>query len=781
MNDTVSTDTENNLSTKITMIVFWGLFIVGLGFAGLLLHDIETNTIERREASADSIAYRIYSTHSENGSLSDSIKDELTRISTSLDIIKIEIQQKNKIISQVENEVETQQTESISRTIQNTSAKQDPYTLIVTFIKLEETIHNERKQLLIILGTLLLVFGVILKLLLERILNKPMTDMVMSAQEISSGNVKQKFDDQRNDEFGYLARFINTAIQNMRNQENEAYQAKEFAEVTLRSIGDGIVTTDKYGKIMFMNPVAENLSGYLLEEVYGQQLTDVMQLICETTKKDLPHPIDSCLERNKIIDLESDCVLLHKDGTHIPVTNSAAPIQDNNKQLLGGIMVFHDVSEARSLQQELSYQASHDHLTGLYNRREFDQELHAALLHAKRDKHEHTLCYMDLDQFKVVNDTCGHAAGDMLLRELSEKLKIGLRKSDVLARLGGDEFALLLLHCDMDRAVTIAENIHQVVNEFIFQWEGKSCQVGVSMGLASLSPTFKNSAEVLAATDIACYTAKEDGRNRIHIYQADDKKLIQRREEMSMVGKVRQALSENLFVLFAQPIVSTGNVRDCKHYELLIRLKSEEGEYISPVKFLPAAEKYQLMTEVDSWVVKNAFQLLVDSSQQKNDFSLAINLSGQSINDTKFLKFIVDKIDECKVDASRICFEITETAAINNFDHAIDFIKTLKKHNCKFALDDFGTGVSSFEYLKRLPVDYLKIDGAFIKQLDSNKIDRAMVKAINEVAVIMGMKTIAEFVENEEIYKILNDIGIHYAQGYWVSKPDMASKVIQEY
>jgi len=763
------------------MIVFWGLFIVGLGFAGLLLHDIEKNTIERREASADSIAYRIYNTHLESDSLSVSIKDELARFSTSLDIIKIDIQQNDKIVSHVENDIATQQTESISRTIQNTSAKQNPYTLIVTFSKLEETIHNERKQLLIILGTLLLVFGVILKLLLERILNKPMTEMVMTAQEISSGDVTQKFNDQRNDEFGFISRFINSAIQNMRNQELEAYQAKEFAEVTLRSIGDGIVTTDKYGKIMFMNPVAEHLSGYLLDEASGKQLTDVMQLICEKTNNNLPHPIDSCLASNEIIDIESDCVLVHKDGTHIPVTNSAAPIQDNKKQLLGGIMVFHDVSEARSLQQELSYQASHDHLTGLYNRREFDQELNAALLHAKRDLHEHTLCYMDLDQFKVVNDTCGHAAGDMLLRELSEKLKIGLRKSDVLARLGGDEFALLLLHCDIERAVKIAENIHKVINEFLFQWEGKSCQVGVSIGLASLSPTFKDSAEVLAATDIACYTAKEEGRNRIHIYQADDKKLIQRREEMSMVGKVREALSENLFELFAQPIVSTINVRDCKHYELLIRLKSEDGGYISPAKFLPAAEKYQLMTEVDYWVVQNAFQLMVESSQQKNDFSLAINLSGQSINDTKFLKFIVDKIDEFNVDASRICFEITETAAINNLDHAIDFIKTLKKHNCKFALDDFGTGVSSFEYLKRLPVDYLKIDGAFIKQLDSNKIDRAMVKAINEVAVIMGMKTIAEFVENEEIYKILNNIGIHYAQGYWVSKPDLAGKIIQEY
>jgi len=781
MNDNISTDTDNNLSTKITMIVFWGLFIIGLGFAGLLLHDIERNTIERREASADTIAYRIYSTHLESGSLSASIKDELTRISTSLDIIKIEIQQNDKIISHVESDVETQQTESISRSIQNTSAKQKPYTLVVTFSKLEDTIHNERKQLLIILGTLLLIFGVILKFLLERILNKPMTEMVLTAQEISSGDVAQKFDDERNDEFGFLARFINTAIQNMRNQELEAYQAKEFAEVTLRSIGDGIVTTDKYGKIMFMNPVAEELSGYLLDEVSGKQLTDVMKLICEGTNNNLPHPIEGCLARNKIIDIDSDCVLVHKDGSHIPVTNSAAPIQDSKKQLLGGIMVFHDVSEARTLQQELSYQASHDHLTGLYNRREFDQELNTALSHAKRDKHEHVLCYMDLDQFKVVNDTCGHAAGDMLLRKLSKKLKTGLRKSDVLARLGGDEFALLLLHCDIERAVKVAENIHQMINDFIFQWEGTSCQVGVSIGLASLSHTFKDSAEVLAATDIACYTAKEEGRNRIHIYQADDKKLTLRREEMSMVGKVREALSGNLFELFAQPIVSTSNVHDCKHYELLIRLKTEDGEYISPARFLPAAEKYQLMTEIDSWVVQNAFHLMIDSSQQKNDFSLAINLSGQSINDTKFLKFIVDKIAEFNLDASRVCFEITETAAINNLDHAIDFIKTLKELSCKFALDDFGTGVSSFEYLKRLPVDYLKIDGAFIKQLDSNKIDRAMVKAINEVAVIMGMKTIAEFVENEEIYKILNDIGIHYAQGYWVSKPDLASKIIKEY
>ena len=782
MDNNISSDTDNSLSTKITMIVFWGLFIVGLGFASLLLHNIEENTIERREASVDTIAYRIYSKHLKNGELLPSIEDEITRITASLNIIKVDIQQNNELIRHIENDVNIKQSESISRVIQNTSDNLNPYKLTVTFTGLEETIHNERKQLLIILGTLLLVFGIILKFLLERILNKPMTGMVVTAKAISSGDVKQTFDEQRNDEFGYLARFINTAIQNMYNQEQEAYRAKEFAEVTLRSIGDGIVTTDEYGNIMFMNPVAEQLSGHKLDEVRGRPLVEIMPLVCESSNSVLPHPIGTCLQRNEIIDVETDCVLLQKDGAHIAVTNTAAPIQDNNKQLLGGIMVFHDVSEARSLQQELTYQASHDHLTGLYNRREFDQELKLALLHAKRDNHEHALCYLDLDQFKVVNDTCGHAAGDLLLQKLSDKLKSSLRKSDIFARLGGDEFALLLLHCDLKKAETIAENIHKQVNEFLFEWEGKVCQVGVSIGVTALSAEFKDANELLAATDIACYTAKEEGRNRVHVYQANDMKLKKRREEMNMVTKVREALSGNHFELFAQPIVSAINVRDCKHYEVLVRLKGENDEFISPAKFLPAAEKYQLMTEVDSWVIHNSFQLLIASTKQKkSDFSLAINLSGQSINDTKFLKFIVDKIDEFKVDASRICFEITETAAINNLDHAIHFIQTLKKHHCKFALDDFGTGVSSFEYLKRLPVDYLKIDGAFIKQLDANKIDRAMVKAINEVAEVMGMKTIAEFVENKAIYNILNDIGIDYAQGYWVSKPEMASKIIQEY
>lgn len=782
MNTVMSSDTDNSLSTKITMIVFWGLFIVGLGFAGLLLHNIEENIVERREASADSIAYRIYSKHLKNGLLLSSFKDELMSISASLNIIKIDILKHNELITHIKNNPLIENTETLSRLIQNTSDNKSPYKLVVTFTGLEETIHNERKQLLIILGTLLLIFGIILKLLLERILNKPMTDMVIAAKAISSGDVKQTFNEQRKDEFGYLARFINAAVKNMYNQEQEAYKAKEFAEVTLRSIGDGIVTTDEHGNITFMNPVAEKLSGHLLDDVGGKPLIEIMPLICEVSNNILPHPIHTCLEKNEIIDVETDCVLLHKDGTHIPVTNTAAPIQDNNRQLLGGIMVFHDVSEARSLQQELSYQASHDHLTGLYNRREFDQELKLALLHAKRDNHEHALCYLDLDQFKVVNDTCGHAAGDMLLQKLSEQLKSGLRKSDVLARLGGDEFALLLLHCDIQKAEKIAENIHKQINEFVFEWEGKICQIGVSIGLTSLSSEFQDANEILAATDIACYTAKEEGRNRIHVYQANDMKLKKRREEMNMVTQVRESLSKNSFELFAQPIVSSQDVRDCKHYEILIRLKGEGGEYISPIKFIPAAEKYQLMADIDRWVIHNSFQLIIDlSKHKKTDFSLAINLSGQSINDTKSLQFIVDKIAEFQVDASRICFEITETAAINNLDQAIHFIETLKKHNCKFALDDFGTGVSSFEYLKRLPVDFLKIDGAFIKQMDGNKIDRAMVKAINEVAVVMGMKTIAEFVENEAIYKILNDIGINYAQGYWVSKPELASKIIQEY
>ncbi len=778
--DVIETDASSSLSTKITVIVFWGLVIIGLSFTGILLQNIKKDTLESRETVADSIAYYIDTLVNTDTSFSDlsgpSVSKKLTHIISSHENIKIELRKNNKLINYAQNSFQSIATNEFVREINSSGYVPDKLMLHVIFPSFDEIIRVERKQLLVTLGALLLSFGVVLKVLLERILNLPMSKMVSTAQSISTGR-HEDFDEKRNDEFGYLARFINRAIEQTRASEYESIRAREFAEVTLRSIGDGVITTDASGNITFINPAAEMLSGYTLESARSKSLAEILPLVNEESGDEVIHPILSCLEKKQLIEIDSNCALVRNDKTIIPVATSVAPITDNAENLLGAVMVFHDVSEARSLQRELSYQASHDHLTGLYNRREFDRELKQALAHAKRDNHTHALCYLDLDQFKVVNDTCGHAAGDVLLKKLSDEIRHTLRKSDVFARLGGDEFAVLLLHCSIERATVVAESIRKLINDFSFQWDEKIFQISASIGMAKISNTANNADEILAAADMACYAVKEAGRNRVHVYQENDELLLKRHDEMNMVSAVRIALKEDSFELFAQPIVSTGNDKDCKHYEVLIRMKDEDGAYILPYRFIPAAERYQLMSSLDRWVVHNSIKYMLEKTDN-TDFSLAINLSGQSINEDTFLQFVIDEIETSGVDASRICFEVTETAAVNNLAHAVIFIETLKKYRCRFSLDDFGTGVSSFEYLKRLPVDYLKIDGAFVKHMHESAIDRAMVKAINEIAEVMGMQTIAEFVENEAIFNVLNDIGVNFAQGYWISKPASIEEII---
>jgi diguanylate cyclase (GGDEF)-like protein len=436
------------------------------------------------------------------------------------------------------------------------------------------------------------------------------------------------------------------------------------------------------------------------------------------------------------------------------------------------------VREARALQRELTYHASHDPLTGLYNRREFDRELQRALDHTRRDGEEHALCYLDLDQFKVVNDTCGHAAGDQLLQKLTAFLRDRLRKADVLARLGGDEFGVLLVHCPMDRAIKVAENLRVAIREFRFAWGDKSFQVGVSVGLVPVTQEQSGVAEILSAADMACYAAKEEGRNRVHVYQLDDENMHRRRDEMSMVSAVRRALAEDRFDLFAQPIVSIPD-KKVMHHELLIRMRDQDGGYLSPGAFLPAAERYQLMSDIDRCVIRKAIKLLQDSQKAGSELHVSINLSGQSIGEEGFLSYVTERLDLLGACATQVCFEVTETVAVNNLSLAVSFIETIKRYGCKFSLDDFGAGVSSFGYLKNLPVDFVKIDGVFIRAIDNSEVDEAMVKAISQVARVMGMQTIAEFVENREGFDRLEKIGIDYAQGYWIEKPRPIADVFQ--
>jgi diguanylate cyclase (GGDEF)-like protein/PAS domain S-box-containing protein len=764
---------RSSLSTQVTVIVFWGLIIAGLLFATLLLNNRELETREARAALTDSIAYQIDLQLHEPEPDRIRLQSLLERLLQARPDVGVLVVLHGEELLRHGPQYAGGEPQSFTRQLDVIDASSEHHDGAVTvlFPNIEQTLHSERSRLLLSLGALLLLFGVILRGLLERVLTLPMAEMVDTARRISQGQSDASFRSDRADEFGYLAQFINHALQAVRKSELEAQRSKELAEVTLHSIGDGVITTNHNGRVMYMNPVAQRLLGVDFEDIRGQFLPEVMPLVGEADGMPLEHPILPCLRENRTVELDTDCALKLHGGMLIPIADSAAPIRDRHGAVRGAVMVFHDVSVARNLQHELSYQASHDPLTGLYNRREFDREIQRVLELVERDGQEHTLCYLDLDQFKVVNDTCGHAAGDQLLHKLTDYLRSKLRKADVLARLGGDEFGLLLMHCPLLRALDVAENLRETVNAFRFHWQGKTFQIGVSIGVVELTERIGTAADALAAADMACYAAKDDGRNRIHVYRPDDEDLVRRREEMTMVSAVQRALADNTLELFAQVIAPVQEEMRLPHYEILVRMRDPEGNYVAPGAFIPAAERFQLMSSIDRWVVGHAVHLAAAQSRRGHPTELSINLSGQSLSEDQFLEFVVHQIERSGVSPEHLCFEITETAAINNLARAVRFMTTIRRLGCHFALDDFGSGMSSFGYLKSLPVDVLKIDGGFIRHVHENQVDRAMVKAIREVAELMKMKTVAEFVENAEILEVLRQIGIDRAQGYHLGRP----------
>jgi diguanylate cyclase (GGDEF)-like protein len=423
---------------------------------------------------------------------------------------------------------------------------------------------------------------------------------------------------------------------------------------------------------------------------------------------------------------------------------------------------------------KLTYQASHDALTGLVNRREFELRTERALLSARQMGRVHALCYMDLDQFKVVNDTCGHIAGDELLRQFTTMWQPSVRDRDTLARLGGDEFGVLLENCPLDKAFEVAELLRQTAHDFRFVWQEKSFLVGVSIGLVVIDQNSESVVNLLSCADAACYAAKDKGRNRIHVYQPTDDRLVQRHGEMQWVSRISQALEENRFRLYCQRISSLhAELAEQQHFEILVRMIDETGQMVLPMAFIPAAERYLLMPAVDRWVIGHVFELCSQMGvhERMAGSTCTINLSGASLSDENFLVFVQEQFRLFQVPPSFICFEITETAAISNLTDAIALMRALKQIGCRFSLDDFGSGLSSFTYLKHLPVDYLKIDGSFVKDMANDPIDYAMVQSINNIGQLMGLQTIAEFVESEAVMHKLKEVGVDFAQGVWIDEP----------
>ena len=527
-----------------------------------------------------------------------------------------------------------------------------------------------------------------------------------------------------------------------------------------------VIITDLQGNIEYINPKFCQVTGYTQAEVIGKNPRVLSSgETSATVYSDLWATIAAGREWRGELHNKT------KNNDHYWCRNSISAVKNHLGEISHYISVQEDITNEYQLSEQLNYQACHDTLTGLINRAEFERRAKRLLATLLTDNREHALCFIDLDQFKVVNDTCGHIAGDELLRQLSCALQARVRQSDTLARLGGDEFAVLIENCSLEHAEHVALALQETIQGFHFSWQEHTFRVSASIGLVAINETAYDLSDLLSRADSACYMAKDLGRNRIHVYHPEDRELAQRQGEMKWVARIYLALAEERFCLYAQAIEALNNSAG-KHYEILLRLKGEKGEIIPPGAFLPAAERYNIITQLDRWVVEQCCQLLLTNPVFLEQINfISINLSGQSLTDESFLDFVITQLQQPSIDCNKICFEITETAAIANLTRAMKFISTLKGLGCKFALDDFGSGLSSFAYLKNLPVDYLKIDGMFVKGLVHDPIDHAMVKSINEIGQIMGMKTIAEFVENDEIKGMLREIGVNYVQGYGIGKP----------
>ncbi len=747
-----------------------------------------------------------------------------------------------------------------------------------------------------------IVAGLIL-LIFYRLVARHLNKIARYAEQLDINTLDRTFEFNRKknppenqDELDVLKTALSNMQRNLAQTTQSLREREQNLATTLDSIGDAVIATDVKGMVTRINPVAEQLTGWLSEEAKGQPIKSIFPIIDATTREPIESPIEKVIKMGEIIYLSNHTTLISKDGTEYQIADSAAPIRDEEDNILGMVLVFHDVTEQYQLrmatakskrdlqaimdhspsiidvkdtegrftfinqqfekifnvqlediigktlhdifpkdiaerikhndaavletqqtleseevaphdnglhsyisikfplfddegkiyslcsistditdrkraEDKLSFQASHDGLTGLVNRREFERRVDRLIESVQQDGGMHALCFMDLDQFKVVNDTCGHTAGDEMLRQLASLLLKTVRHRDTLARLGGDEFGVLMEHCSLDDAHRVVTSLQKAIQDYQFLWEGHSFKAGVSMGLVSITEMTANRTELLKDADAACYMAKDKGRNRIHVHHAEDAEMVKRHGEMQWVTRIQQALEKDYFCLYAQSIVPLDGGVDV-HYELLIRMVDNKGEIIPPGAFLPAAERYNLITNIDLWVIDKVFTLLETNPVflEKVDF-IAINLSGQSLADMNFQKFVINKLIKSNFSPEKICFEITETAAISNLSTANLFITKMRVFGCQFSLDDFGSGLSSFGYLKNMEVDYLKIDGMFVRDIVDDPIDRAMVKSINEIGHVMGMKTIAEFVENDEIKGMLREIGVNYAQGYGIDKP----------
>lgn len=780
------------LPAKITGVVFWGLVLIGFTIAVFMLQGKEQSLKQQYNTDSDLLAHSLESILSKNTAFSDIkifINKEFSHYQEQFRFNAFTLKQGDTVFQFGAFEAnDTRYTQSIIvNTGQDTSIE---YELNIFYPNINDVVVAERKDMLLSIGALVFLFGLILQKTLQYILTNPFLKLLNSAQQFARGDTAARFDESTSDEFGFLSKFINEALDSIEQQQREVHRAlarakkselalykeKELAEVTLHSITDAVITTNAQTRINFMNPVAERLLGLLKEETRGKLIAEIFQLVDEDSRKTIENPLVQLLENQSIEPVIKDTALRRHNGELLSIELSVAPMRNETNEVIGGVVVFQDVSEARRMTSQLSFQAKHDELTGLFNRRVFEQKLQEMLEDARYHENEHVLCYLDLDQFKVVNDTCGHIAGDELLRQLSTELSGSIRETDLLARLGGDEFGILLENCELKQAENLANTLRENVKNYRFIWDARIFEIGVSIGVVAINKDSEKISDIMSAADLACYAAKDSGRNRIHVYQPTDAELAKRHSEMYCVTRINHALEDDSFIIYKQPIVSIDvNEGDPMHWEILVRMENMQGEQVAPEGFISAAERFNLMPKIDRMVIKKTFQAMSSGCFFHDGYKgrvVGINLSGDSLTDETFLSYIKDQANRFQIDFNEVCLEITETVAIANLAQAMHFVTELKKLGCQFALDDFGSGLSSFGYLKNLPVDYLKIDGSFIIDMSSDKIDCALVESINQVGHIMEMKTIAEWVEDEKTFNMLKELGVDFSQGYYTGSPE---------
>nr|WP_315429541.1 EAL domain-containing protein [uncultured Albidiferax sp.] len=558
-----------------------------------------------------------------------------------------------------------------------------------------------------------------------------------------------------------------------RRMSAELVEKHELMRVTLESIGDAVITTDATGHVDWLNPVAEHMTGWLAAEAKGLPMEQVFHIVNEHTRALAESPVAMCLEQGKAAGLPQHTLLISRDGREFGIEDSAAPILDASGTLHGVVLVFHDVSEQRRMSGEMTYRATHDSLTGLLNRGEFDARLARALRKAQEEHSEHALLYIDLDQFKLVNDACGHAVGDQLLQQVAKLLADAVRTRDTLARLGGDEFAIILEHCSIEQAYRVAQKICDRMDDFRFIHDERRFRIGTSIGLVLVNHQWTTTSAIQQAADTSCYAAKEAGRNRVHTWLESDKAMRARHAEMGWTSRIERALDDDGFVLFAQRIHSLDVGEVGIHAEVLLRMRNDDGTLTPPGAFLPAAERFHLASRVDRWVLRNTLEWMKQLDPATAICSLSVNLSGQSVSDRTFHVWASELLADAGVGIrAKLCFEVTETAAVTNLADAALFIQSLRASGVRVALDDFGAGASSFGYLKSLPVDYLKIDGQFVRNVVTDPLDDAAVRCFVDVARVLGIETVAEFVDDPAVLQRLLTLGVDFAQGYLLHKPE---------